>query len=85
MNKPTTTRAKAVTVVTTISQTTGEARYRVWHRVYSRLQLLYGVNLNAHPRQAGESLISVAERFGYIEELYAVVLAEWIFSEAVEA
>lgn len=80
----TTTRSKAVGVVATIAQTTGEQSHLVWSRVYTRLQLLYGVNLASHPRQGGESLLSVAERFGYIEKVYAVVLAEWLFSQTNE-
>lgn len=82
---PATTRTKAVQVVATIASETGEKSYRIWSRVYSRLELLYGVNLVSHPRQGGESLISVAERYGYIEEVYSITLAEWLFSQTTTA
>lgn len=81
---PVTTRSKAVEVVTTIARTTGEESYTVWSRIYNRLQQLYGVNLASHPRTAGESLISVAERYGYVEEVYNITLAEWLFSQTSE-
>jgi hypothetical protein len=80
-----TTRTKAVQVVSTIADETGEPSSHIWHRDYSRQQLLYGTNLASHPRQGGESLLSVAERFGYIEETYSIVLAEWLFSQTNQA
>lgn len=77
-----TTRTKAVQVVATIAS---DKNYQIWSRVYNRLQLSHNINLSGYLRQGGESLLSVAERYGYLEQVYQAVLTEWLFSQTAAA
>ncbi len=79
----TTLRLRANELVDQISRDTGEARHVIWQRIYKRLHFLYGVLIGQQPRQRGESLLQVAERIGYLEQTYAITLAEQLYSQYI--
>lgn len=77
-------RAKTSQAVTNVAVQSGEPTSAVWQRIYTRLETAFGIRIEQYPRRKGESLVSVAERHGLIDKLYALAYAEYLYIQSYE-
>lgn len=77
-------RAQSSYIVALIAVVTGESQAVIWQRLYARLETAFGIRIHAYPRERGETLLSVAQRNGLLNELYAIAYAEHLYLHACQ-
>lgn len=73
-----TTRVKVVQLVNQYAEAANVAYYVIWNQVYNRLHVLYGFNIRAQRKTSYENLLDVAERYGQMDRLLAIVSSEFV-------
>jgi phage anti-repressor protein len=73
-----TTRAKVARLVNQYAEAHHEATYTIWSRLWSRLHIVYGFNVRAQRKTNYENLLDVAERYGQMERIHAILTTEFI-------
>ncbi|WP_155296238.1 hypothetical protein [Spirosoma rigui] len=72
-----TTRARVARLVNQYAEATHEVNYTVWSRVWYRLHVVYGFNVRAQSKSVFENLLDMAERYGQMERIYALLTTEF--------
>jgi anti-repressor protein len=73
-----TTRAKVARLVNQYAEAHHEATYTIWNRLWSRLHIVYGFNVRAQRKTNYENLLDVAERYGQMERIHAILTTEFV-------
>lgn len=67
-------------LVEQVAARTGEHTATIYARIYGRLRSLFRIDVTLLPKQAGEALLTVAQRHGLLDKLYALAYAEWLYA-----
>ncbi|MBO0947242.1 antA/AntB antirepressor family protein [Fibrella forsythiae] len=59
----------------------GAQQSETYRYLYNRLQTVYGLNVYMLTRRSGESLLDAVERYGYLDRLYALIMAELAYTD----
>jgi phage anti-repressor protein len=73
-----TTRAKVARLVNQYAEAHYEATYTIWSRLWSRLHIVYGFNVRAQRKTNYENLLDLAERYGQMERIHAILTTEFV-------
>jgi anti-repressor protein len=74
------TKRKIEALVSNYYRATGVDFFNIWNSLYDNVYLTYGIKIKAHKKiNPNESWLSVAERIGVLDEVFAIASAKLVF------
>lgn len=76
-----TTRARVARMVTQYAEATHKATFEIWNKVWNQLHIVYGFNVRVQRKSNYENLLDVAERYGQMERIHALLTTEFVLPD----